>query len=58
MVELGVTLTFGVAAFAEPMELAEVVKQGDLVLYEGQRAGKNRVVAVNSSRPPEGLTTA
>jgi len=42
--EVFVTASFGVAAYPEASELAELVAAADSALYEAKRDGKNRVV--------------
>lgn len=46
-IPLSLTLTFGVCAWDGEMELDECLKCADEALYEGKRAGKNRVVTAS-----------
>jgi diguanylate cyclase (GGDEF)-like protein len=43
--EIAVTLSFGVAALDPGRSVEESIRQADDALYEGKRAGRNRVMA-------------
>jgi diguanylate cyclase (GGDEF)-like protein len=46
--EVKVTMTFGVAEFANIVSVDEIIRNADSALYDGKEAGRNRVVAYSS----------
>ena len=50
-IPIGITSSFGVAAYEEGTSVEELVAAADAALYEAKRAGKNRV-----AQAPEPVT--
>jgi diguanylate cyclase (GGDEF)-like protein len=55
--QIAVSATFGVAEYVGGEEVQHCVTRADAALYDGKRAGKNRVVAAPHPPPPDQADT-